>query len=488
MKKVIVIGAGLGGLSSAIYLRKMGYDVEIFEKNSQVGGKVNEYNESGYRFDMGPSLITMPFVIKELIQFAGYKPDELIEFEEIAPICRYFYPDGNIIDAYSDVELMQNELAKLNQKDADNFPKFLDYSKKIYDLTSNLFLFDAFYSPDVIFRMDSLKTLLQINKIDPFRTVDEGVRRFFTDERVIQLFNRYATYNGSDPYKAPATLNIIPWVEYGLKSYYIKGGIFHLSKVLTKICDDLGIKINLNCEVTSLETKNNLIESIKVNNEKYKADIFLANSDVIETYNNLIQKNKSKYKYNKLEASISGYIGLWGVKGNYDDLKHHNIFFTENYKEEFETIFNKKQIYSDPTIYVSITSKKDKNHAPDNSENWFVLLNMPYLEGKQDFSKVDESIFNKLNKFGFDIKDKLDVKKDIDPNELYNLYRSNKGSIYGISSNDRNSAFLRPKNYSSEFKNLFFAGGSSHPGGGVPLVILSGKIAAKLINKKVGIK
>lgn len=484
MKKVIIIGAGLGGLSSAIYLRKMGYEVEIFEKNNHIGGKVNEFNESGYRFDMGPSLITMPFVIKHLISFAGYKPDELIEFEEIAPICRYFYPDGNIIDAYSDIDLMQNELAKLNQRDAENFPKFLEYSKKIYDLTSNLFLFDAFYSPDVIFRMDSLKTLLQINKIDPFRTVDEGVRRFFSDERVIQLFNRYATYNGSDPYKAPATLNIIPWVEYGLKSYYIKGGIFELSRVLGKICNELGIKINLNCEVSSLETKNNKVESIKVNNEKYRADIFLANSDVIETYNNLIKNNKSKYKYNKLEASISGYIGLWGIKDNFDDLKHHNIFFTENYKQEFETIFNKKQVYSDPTIYVSITSKKDKTHAPENSENWFVLLNMPYLDKNQDFSKVDENIFKKLKNFGFDVKDKIDVKKDIDPKDLYDLYKSNKGSIYGISSNDRNSAFLRPKNFSKEFNNLFFAGGSSHPGGGVPLVMLSGKIAANLINKK----
>lgn len=484
MKKVIVVGGGLGGVSGAIRLAKMGFDVSLFEKNSHLGGKVNEFVEGGYRFDMGPSLITMPFVINELIEYAGFAPDKLIDFQELDTICRYFYPDGNVIDAFSDVEKMQSELAKLSSEDAENYPKFLEYSKKIYDLTANLFLFEPFYKSNVIFRPESFKTLLQINKIDAFRTVDEGVRKFFKDQRVIQLFNRYATYNGSNPFEAPATLNIIPWVEYGLKSYYINGGIFELAKVLEKIATEVGVKVNKNSEVEEIVCKGNLVEGVKVNGEIEKCDVVLANSDVVETFSKLIKNNKTKQKVEKLEPSLSGYVGLWGVKGNYEILSHHNIFFSNNYFEEFETIFKKKQVYNDPSVYLSISSKKNKSHSPENSENWFVLVNMPYLAGEQDFKKVDKIIFNKLKEFNLDISNKIEVKKDISPMDLYSLYRSNKGSIYGISSNNRNSAFLRPKNYSSEFKNLFFAGGSSHPGGGVPLVILSGKIAANLINNK----
>lgn len=484
MKKVIVVGGGLGGVSGSIRLAKMGFDVSLFEKNAHLGGKVNEYIEGGYRFDMGPSLITMPFVIKELIEFAGYEPDKLINFQELDTICRYFYPDGSVVDAFSDVEKMQSELAKLSNEDAENYPKFLDYSKKIYDLTANLFLFEPFYKSNVIFRPSSFKTLLQINKIDAFRTVDEGVRRFFKDERVIQLFNRYATYNGSNPFEAPATLNIIPWVEYGLKSYYISGGIFKLAKVLEKIATEVGVKVYKNSEVEEIVCEGDLVNGVKVNGVTEKCDIVLVNSDVVETFSYLIKNNKTKQKVEKLEPSLSGYVGLWGVKGNYDKLSHHNIFFSNNYFEEFQTIFKKKQVYDDPSVYISISSKKDKTHSPADSENWFVLVNMPYLAREQNFSKVDEAILNKLSQFGLEVRNQIDVKKDISPEGLYSLYRSNKGSIYGISSNDRNSAFLRPRNYSSEFKNLFFAGGSSHPGGGVPLVILSGKIAANLIINK----
>lgn len=482
--KVGIIGAGIGGLSASIYLAAGGFDVEIFEKNKKAGGKVNQKWLGDYRFDMGPSLITLPNVFKDLFEFAGEKIEDYLELQKLDVICKYFWEDGTIFHACSDENQMIKEIEKISTYDALFYSKYLNYCKGIYDYSADYFLYNPFQEKEVLLRFETIKKLFSIKKLDAFKTVNDSVSKYFKSDKLRQIFNRYATYNGSNPFIAPATLNIIPWVEYGLGAFYIDGGIYKLAEVLEKITKSLGTKINYNSRVSKINTRNKKVSSIMVDGEKKMYDFIVANSDATETYKHLLDDES---KYQKLEPSISGMVFLWGVKGEHPELNHHNIIFSNNYKEEFDFLFNKLETYDDPTIYISITNKKNKSDAPKGCENWFVLLNMPYIKD-QDWEKekirMKKAVLNKLKKIGIDIEKKIEEEDIISPLDLYAMYESNKGSIYGTSSNNKFSAFLRPFNRDRKYENLYFAGGSSHPGGGVPLVTLSGKIAAQLIYKK----
>ena len=488
-KRVLVIGAGLGALSGALRLAKMGFAVTLFEKNETVGGKLNEKKIGEYRFDTGPSLLTMPFVIDELFEFCGFARRDLLDFVPIEPICRYFYPDGATLDASANIEQMKGAIAKLSPRDAEVYESFLAYSERIYKLTADIFLFSPIHEFAEILKWRNLPTLLRLPQIDPLRTVHSGVSRFFKDARLVQLFDRYATYNGSNPYRAPATLNVIPYVEYGLGGYYIRGGMYRLAEALLALAPQLGVKIHTSARVEKILHDGRRVNGLQVNGEKLAANFVLCGQDVVVAHNELIDGfEKHREKLNRLEPSCSGLVFLWGVEKEHPGLAHHNIFFSADYQKEFAQIFDEKRPPDDPTIYVAITSKSDPAHAPAGSENWFVLLNMPYLTAGIDWQKetvqARERVLAKLHRHGVELANRIEAEFVLSPEDFYNNYLSNRGSIYGLSSNSRGTAFKRPANRSRELKGLYFAGGSTHPGGGIPLVLLSGKIAAELIAKE----
>jgi phytoene desaturase len=487
-KRVLAIGAGLGALSGALRLAKMGFEVTLFEKNATAGGKLNEKKLGAYRFDTGPSLLTMPFVIDELFEFCGFARTDFLEFAPIEPICRYFYPDGATLDAGANIEKMKHEIAKLSPRDAGVYESFLAYSERIYKLTADIFLFSPIHEFAEILKWRNLPTLLRLPQIDPLRTVHGGVSRFFKDPRLVQLFDRYATYNGSDPYRAPATLNVIPYVEYVLGSYYIRGGMYRLAQALLEIAGKLGVKMHASRRVEKILHDGRRVTGLLADGEKFDADYILCGQDVVTAHNQLIDGfTKRRAKLNRLEPSCSGLVFLWGVAKKHPELAHHNIFFSGDYKKEFTQIFEEKRPPDDPTIYVAITSKSDPDHAPQNGENWFVLLNMPSLTGainwRDETARMREIVLAKLRQKGFDIENRIEAEFVLSPKDFEKNYFSNRGSIYGISSNSRRTAFKRPTNRSRELKGLYFAGGSTHPGGGIPLVLLSGKIAAELMAK-----
>jgi phytoene desaturase len=487
-KRVLVIGAGLGALAGALRLAKLGFDVTLFEKNETVGGKLNERKLGGYRFDAGPSLLTMPFVIDELFAFCGFQRQDFLEFVALEPICRYFFSDGARLDASADVGRMKGEMAKFSVPDARNYENFLAYAERIYRLTANIFLFSPIHELAQILQPHNLHTLFRLHQIDPFRTVHRGVERFFKDARLVQLFDRYATYNGSDPYRAPATLNVIPYVEYVLGSYYIRGGMYRLAGALQQIAEKLGVKIHTAAPVAKILHDGKRVTGLLVQGKKLAADYVLCGQDVIVAHNQLIDGfDKSRARLNRLEPSCSGLVFLWGVAKKHPELAHHNILFSNDYKKEFEQIFDEKRPPDDPTIYVAITGKSDSSHTPEYGENWFVLLNMPYLthalNWKNETARMREIVLTKLRQMGFDLANQIEAEFVLSPESFEQNYLSNRGSIYGISSNNRSTAFKRPANRSRELKGLYFAGGSTHPGGGIPLVLLSGKIAAELIQR-----
>lgn len=488
--RISIVGAGLGGLSAAISLANKGFEVDLYEQNSKVGGKAGEINESGFRFDSGPSLLTMPFVIKELIDECDEDINDYIKLTKLDIICKYFYTDKTIINAYSDVKKFGEELEQKTIDNSDSLNKYLEYCKTIYELTGDLFLTKDPSSISTYLNSKALKTFFNIHKIDPFRTINEANSSFFKDKRLVQLFNRYATYNGSNPYLAPATLNIIPHVEYNQGSFIPNGGIYSISKALRKLAEKKGVNIFLNQKVEEIVLNDNEAKGIKVNNVIRYYDKIISNADVNYTFKILIKNFNSKEasRFTKKDPSFSGLVFYWGINKEFRELETHNILFAKNYKQEFDDLFINKTIHSDPTIYIYISSKLNNEDAPKGKENWFVMVNAPHIQNQNwedEIKNARTNIINKINSFlNTNIEQFIEFEKVMSPVDIQNKTGSYRGSIYGISSNDKFAAFMRQSNKSKTVKNLYFCGGSAHPGGGIPLVILSGKIVSDIIKKE----
>ncbi len=487
IKKIAVIGAGLGGLSASIRLAVKGFKVDVFEQNSHPGGKASEITQNGFRFDAGPSLLTMPFVIEELFSETGRKMNDYLNLKKLDPLCRYFYDDGTIINAFSSAENFAGEIESNTHDKAADILKYLNYCNRIYDLTAGLFLFSSPSSIKTYLNKNAIKALFNLRQIDPFRTMHQANKNFFSDSKVIQLFDRYSTYSGSNPYKAPATLNIIPHVEFNMGGYLPEGGIYSITQALKNLAGEVGVNLYYNSKVSGIITKGRNVKGIKTEDDEIDYDAVISNVDVNYTYQKLI-KNKSgkNNKYKAIgEPSLSGVVFYWGVKGIHSDLEVHNIIFSENYKKEFEDIFDNKSLPEDPTIYIYISSKHNPADAPGGFENWFVMVNAPFIENQnweEEIKTARQRVISKINSvLHIDINKKIIFENILTPYDLKKKTGSYKGSIYGISSNSKTSAFKRHPNKSKKYKGLYFCGGSVHPGGGIPLVLLSGKLAAELM-------
>jgi len=489
-RKICVIGAGLGGLSAAIRLANRGYEVDLYEQNSTPGGKAGEINGKGYRFDTGPSLLTMPYVIKDLFSECGEEIKDYLSINRLAIICKYFYPDGSIINAYSDPEKFGKEIEEKTSDNSTSLDKYLNYCKTIYELAGDLFLTKNPSSVSTYLNSKALKTLLNVGKIDPFRTMNEANEGFFKDKRLVQLFNRYATYNGSNPYLAPATLNIISHVEYNQGSFIPEDGIYSITKALWKLAEKKGVNIFLNQKVDEIILENREVKAIRIIENFIKYDKIISNVDVNFTFQNLIRDyhNKEAKRYIKKTPSFSGLVFYWGIKKEFPELETHNILFSKDYKKEFDDLFDNKTIHNDPTVYIYISSKLNKNDAPAGKENWFIMVNAPHIQEQNWDSEVNtarKNVLKKINTFlNTDIESLIEFENIMSPVDIQNRTGSYLGSIYGISSNDKFAAFMRQSNKSKTVKNLYFCGGSAHPGGGIPLVILSGKIVSDIIESE----
>lgn len=477
-KKALVIGAGIGGLAAACLLAHDGYKVEIFEKNDKIGGKLNQFEKNGFRFDTGPSLLTMPHVLDQLFAYCGERMSDYLELLPLSPICRYNYTNGVVFDAFDDIPKTIEQIARFSQSDADKYASFLAYSRNLYERTAEVFLYHPLQEWRDLFQMPLTDAL----KIDAFTTVAKRVDRAFESAEMRQFFKRFTTYNGSSPYLAPATLNIIPYVELVQGGFYVRGGLYKIADALVALSAKLGVKIRINAPVDSISLLGDVACGILSNGEYHLGDIIVSNSDAYDTSLKLLpEKTLSKRKRRRIETtepSCSGFVIMLGCDRKWDSLVHHNIFFSKDYEREFDDIFTKRILPEDPTIYIANTSYSDENHAHDGGSNLYVLVNAPYLDNRQDWDNLRETysafLIDELEKKGLNgLKASILVKEIITPKDFYEKYRSNRGSIYGTSSNSMFSAFVRPRNRMKEVENLWLVGGSTHPGGGIPLCVIS---------------
>ncbi len=487
MKKIIVIGAGLGGLSAAIRLAESGFDVTVLEKNETVGGKVNSVEAHGYKFDTGASLLTMRHVFEDLFDFCGKRIEDYLTIVPLDPLCRYFWTDKTVFDASSNIEKTAREIERIAPQDVKDFHRYLSDSRRKYEIAEKTFLAHSLNDLPKLLRPKYLKDLLAISSM---KTLDAHHHAFFQSEKLQQLFNRFATYNGSSPYQTPATFALVPFVEFGLGAWYVRGGIYEIPKALARLANESGVKIQTDCAVAEIIVENKKAVGVRLENgEIFKSDYVVANSDAIETYRNLLDEKFFNEKLDRREPSCSGFVLLLGVKQKFPQLAHHNIFFSDDYKAEFDALFTDLRPAANPTIYICATSQTDATQSPENCENLFVLVNAPYTSSKTDW-KIEapsyrDLIIKKLENCGLeDLESSIEFEQIITPEDFEDKYRTNRGSIYGVSSNGIFSAFLRVPNKSKKVESLYFVGGATHPGGGMPLVLLSGKMAAEMIARE----
>ncbi len=489
-QRAAIIGGGVGGLACAALLAKAGLSVTLFERNATIGGKLNWLEAGGYAWDTGPSLLTMPYVFADLWRKLGRRLEDDLTLLPLPVTCRYHWTDGTVID---------EDAAFWARPDV---AKFLAYARGIYELSADAFLHHPLDEWWRQLTFANLPKLRHLPKIASFQSMDQVVRRFFGhDPHLVQLFDRFATYNGSSPYQTPAAFNIIPYVEARFGGWYVKGGLYKIARALGRIGVELGVEIRLNSEVTATQ----LLEddpasgaySVDYNGGSERFDCVVCNQDVLSAYPRFLPaplaETFRRTRLDVLDPSFSSFLLYLGVGREFPALAQHNIFFSDDYPAEFAALFGTGKQPADATIYVAIHAKADPTRAPAGCENWFVLVNVPALDPTYPVDwpalapAFGDRIIDRLEtvfKAG-GLRSAIQVRQHFTPADFESRYCAHRGSLYGFASHGPWAAFQRPSLQPEGLPNFYFVGGSTHPGGGLPLVCLSAQMVADKILRRL---
>ena len=486
-KHIVIIGSGVAGLAAAVRLGAAGHKVTVVEANDYVGGKLTAKMIGRYRFDLGPSVFTMPHLIEELTKVSKQK-DLKFEYLTLDKICNYFYEDGTRLSAYPDKEKFATEVQNTLGETKESVYEQLKYSATAYDLIGELFMEQSLHQLSNFLNLKTAKAIINIGKLKLNKTMNEVNSTRFKNKKTVQLFNRFATYNGSSPFTAPALINIISHLEHNIGAFAPKGGMHDITMHLYNLSLKLGVEYKMNTRVTQIITENDIAVGVKTSNGDIKADMIVSDADIKHVYTKLLDKKYYPTKILEQEKSLSALIFYWGIKKEFKELSLHNMLFSNESEGEFNSFFKTKKPFHDPSVYINITSKVTPTDAPEGCENWFVMVNVSHNESGAPITYVEEmrkNIVSKINRIlKIDIEQYIEIEEHLDPYLIEQRTSSSGGSLYGNSSNNKYAAFLRHANASSRIKNMYFCGGSVHPGGGIPLGLLSAKIVSEMIAEK----
>lgn len=485
MGSVIVIGAGIAGIAVSVRLALKGWDVTVLEANAYPGGKLSEFELEGFRFDAGPSLFTMPHLVEELFRLAGRDPQQHFQYQRLDLACRYQYEDGTVLHAWADPDRFADEVETKLGVPAVKLKRHLAGAGQKFRLTKGLFLERSLHRMGTYLSRDTLRALTGLGRLDLGRSMHVANARALGHPKLVQLFDRYATYNGSNPYSAPGVLNLIPHLEHGIGAGFPVGGMVSITNSLVGLARDLGVRFEFGKKVERIVVEDGKARGVIVEGQFLGADQVVSNMDVVPTYRSLLSDQPAPERVLNHPRSSSALIFYWGIGREFPELDLHNIFFSTDYQAEFAGIFGDAGLHGDPTVYVHISSKYEPADAPEGMENWFVMINVPGNKG-QDWDRIiaesRKRIISKLGRMlGVDLAPLIRCEAVLDPRMIETRTGSYQGSLYGASSNTQLSAFLRHPNFSRRIRNLYFCGGSVHPGGGIPLCLLSARIVAELM-------
>lgn len=485
MKKIAVIGAGLGGLATSVLLAAAGYKVDVYETHSYPGGKMKRYHVGGARFDFGPNTITMPHLFKSVFEQSGVNPDDYISFKQVVNHTRNLFSDGSQIVASSDRKKMIQELQHFNVN-ASDYDRYIKAVANLYHHSATQFFPRSFSS---LKEYTSLRLALSFASVKPLITMHKFHRSFFKDERIVQMLNRYATYIGSSPYQTPATFSMIGYLEFVQGVYYVEGGNPTIAEALYKRATELGVQFHFNEPVKKLKTANKTVNAlVRASGEEINYDQFILNGDYTTVYPKLVEKKeRPSFTLDQFvkEPTSSAFVILAATSEKTAASLHHQVYFSQSYEREFYQLFNEKKYPDDPTIYICNSSVNDRSAvAQTGGDNLFILVNAPSLTSDNrnlEKEQMKEWVYDVLEKKGLLIRPFLIEDKVVSPSDIETDFQAYFGGLYGYTSHTHLQAFNRPSSKTKDFHNLYFTGGSTHPGGGSPMVVQSGINVANLI-------
>lgn len=486
--RVGVIGSGLGGLSAACVLAARGYRVTVFEKNSWIGGKAAVLREGGYRFDMGPTILIYPSVLRKIFAEAGRELSNYLQLVRLEPQWRCFFDGGSSIDLCDGSAAMREQLTALS-RDADSYERFARISEELHDISKRFFFWRSIGNMRDTFQAGSLGNLSLLRDVSRMKlgqTVQGAIRREIKDKRVAQMLEHMVQYVGSSPEKTPAILCAIQHMQHSEGVWYPLGGTRAIPEALERLARELGVEFRTNVPVKRIATEAGQVTGIETESEWVPLAAVVANSDAVRTYRELLNGTltRSFNRRRSYEPACSGVVLYLGLNRRYSHLAHHNFVFSRDSAEEFKAIYDQHRLAPDPTCYVCAPAHTESAVAPAGKEALYILVHTPYIRSehnwKEMFTPYRRVIFEKLARTAGldDLESAIEVERYLTPEDIGSRYAVWNGAIYGIASHGRLQGGFKPANHDPELRGLYLAGGAAHPGPGMPMVMMSGWIAA----------
>jgi len=489
-KRVVVIGAGLGGMTGAILLARAGYSVDLIEKNGHLGGKLNIHQEAGFSFDLGPSIFTLPQIFRPVFEGDGKTLEDYITLERVDPQWRNFFEDGTIVDLWEDASAMRSQLERLGDDAVEDYRKFREYSRLQYEIVNRGYFeqgLDTFWD---FVRFYGIK---DGRGLDYMHTMSSGIAKRVRNRHLREIFEYFIKYVGSSAYDAPAFMNLMPAIQLEFGLWYVRGGLYKLAQAFERRLEETKVRVHLNTRIMEINKDCGRVTGVHGQRQDgstltLTADYVISNMEVIPANEQLLREPKRALKrLARFEPSCSGIVLHLGLNRVFPQLAHHNFFYSSDQKRHFHRVFRQKLLPDDPTIYLVAPTRTDPSQAPEGCDNIKILPHIPYRNDlhpytREDYVRLKELCLEKLERMGLtDLRKHIIVEDFWTPFDIEEKYLSNRGSIYGVVSDMRkNFAFKAPKR-SPNYRNLFFVGGSVNPGGGMPMVTLCGQQVARLV-------
>lgn len=488
-QSVIVIGAGLGGIATAITLATEGFDVQVLEKNERVGGKLNVLVKEGFSFDLGPSIIILPHLFRRVFDRAGVRMEDYVTLRALDPQWRGFYPDGTRLDLCSDLRLMERELERLGAG-ADGYYSFLEHSRRLWRFSERAYLEPASQTVADILRRSDVAELADRAFVS---TMYQGVTRHVSEPHLRDMLAFFSKYVGSSPYDSPGMMNLLAYSQLGYGLWYVEGGMYNLARAYARLMDELGVVVRLGAEVASITSEGRRVTGVTLaDGSRLGADAVVSNMEVIPTYERLLPEGRSllpSYRQ-RFAPAASGLVLHLGIKHDYPQLLHHNFFYSADAERFCHTIHRRHQLPEDPHIYLVCPTKTEPGLAPPGHSIIKALPHIPCVQDppftRQDYEALRDRVIDKLERMGLaGLRRHVVVEDMLVPEDIQRLYYSHRGAIYGTVNHWRKNYSLKAPQRSELYPNLYFAGGSTNPGGGTCMVILSGQNAGMMLSRSL---